>query len=291
MKEYSSNSLNDELDLKDLFQAFWIRKNLIILITFTSAIFSVFFALSLPNIYTSSALLAPTSPNESLESKIGVSSIAGITGLNLPQNYVKKSTEAIERIKSYDFFVEEFLPNIMYENLVAVRRWDRNTNKILYDENLFDQNTNKWNEHNGKSLKPSSQTAYKVYRQIFYIAEKWMNLIIKSINDYMRDLDKKVAQNSIDYLNKTFLETSLTEIKDVVSRLIETQIQTLTLAEANKDYIFKPLASPIAPERKSKPSRATTCITITMLGFVFSLLLSAFLHYKNISMASNPKKT
>ena len=198
----------------------------------------------------------------------------------------------------------------MYENLVAVRRWDRNTNKILYDENLFDQNTNKWNEHNGKSLKPSSQTAYKVYRQILnisedklsalvsmsiehkspYIAEKWMNLIIKSINDYMRDLDKKVAQNSIDYLNKTFLETSLTEIKDVVSRLIETQIQTLTLAEANKDYIFKPLASPIAPERKSKPSRATTCITITMLGFVFSLLLSAFLHYKNISMASNPKK-
>ena len=255
--------------------------------------------------------MAPTSPNESLESKIGVSSIAGITGLNLPQNYVKKSTEAIERIKSYDFFVEEFLPNIMYENLVAVRRWDRNTNKILYDENLFDQNTNKWNEHNGKSLKPSSQTAYKVYRQILnisedklsalvsmsiehkspYIAEKWMNLIIKSINDYMRDLDKKVAQNSIDYLNKTFLETSLTEIKDVVSRLIETQIQTLTLAEANKDYIFKPLASPIAPERKSKPSRATTCITITMLGFVFSLLLSAFLHYKNISMASNPKKT
>ena len=58
--------------------------------------FQFFFALSLPNIYTSSALLAPTSPNESLESKIGVSSIAGITGLNLPQNYVKKSTEAIE---------------------------------------------------------------------------------------------------------------------------------------------------------------------------------------------------
>ena len=178
MKEYSSNSLNDELDLKDLFQAFWIRKNLIILITFTSAIFSVFFALSLPNIYTSSALLAPTSPNESLESKIGVSSIAGITGLNLPQNYVKKSTEAIERIKSYDFFVEEFLPNIMYENLVAVRRWDRNTNKILYDENLFDQNTNKWNEHNGKSLKPSSQTAYKVYRQILNISEDKLSALV-----------------------------------------------------------------------------------------------------------------
>ena len=214
--ERISEHLNDELDLKDLFQAFGQGKSNYFNNIY-KCIFSVFFALSLPNIYTSSALLAPTSPNESLESKIGVSSIAGITGLNLPQNYVKKSTEAIERIKSYDFFVEEFLPNIMYENLVAVRRWDRNTNKILYDENLFDQNTNKWNEHNGKSLKPSSQTAYKVYRQILnisedklsalvsmsivhkspYIAEKWMNLIIKSINDYMRDLDKKVAQTPL----------------------------------------------------------------------------------------------
>ena len=65
-----------------------------------------------------------------------------------------------------------------------------------------------------------------------------------------------------------------------MSSLIQDQVQVLMLAEAADDYVFKPLVSPIAPEKKSKPSRALICILGTFIGFMISIMLSLFLHFK-----------
>ena len=55
------------------------------------------------------ALLAPTGEEETLGKKLGgYSSLAGIAGINISSERGSKSKEAIERIKSYDFFIEEF---------------------------------------------------------------------------------------------------------------------------------------------------------------------------------------
>ena len=52
---------DDEIDLLELFQVLWSGKWLISTITGFAAGLSVVVALSLPNIYTGSALLAPAS--------------------------------------------------------------------------------------------------------------------------------------------------------------------------------------------------------------------------------------
>ena len=68
-----------EIDLKELFLILWNKKILISIITTIAAILSVLYALSLPNIYSSHALLAPSNPNESLTSKLGAySALAGM---------------------------------------------------------------------------------------------------------------------------------------------------------------------------------------------------------------------
>ena len=64
-----------------------------------------------------------------------------------------------------------------------------------------------------------------------------------------------------------------------MSSLIQDQVQVLMLAEASDDYVFKPIVSPIAPEKKSKPSRALICILGTIIGFMISITLSLYLHY------------
>ena len=51
--------LDDEIDLKELFLVLWRSKWLISSLTTLAAATSVIYALSLPNIYTASALLAP----------------------------------------------------------------------------------------------------------------------------------------------------------------------------------------------------------------------------------------
>ena len=306
MKIENQQNLDDEINLKELFSIFWNQKLLITSITTLAAIASVLYALSLPNIYLSSALLAPTSSEDSLSSKLGgYSSLAGLAGISLPSDSGGKSTEAIERIKSYDFFIDQFIPNIKLENLVAANNWDQGTNNIDYDNKIFNKIDNKWTR-DSKTLpaKPSTQEAYEVYRDILSISEskktsfvsisirhvsplisqKWLKLIINNINNHMRELDKNLAINSIDFLNIRAQEATLSEIKVVISQLVQSQMQTLTLAESNKDYVYKILSSPIAPEKKLEPSRALICILGTLLGGMFGVFLSLFLHY------FNPKK-
>ena len=119
-KETQDFEFDDEVDFKEIFLALWNRKILITSITTIAAIVSVLYALSLPNIYTSNAVLAPASAEDSFSSKLGgYSALAGMAGISLPSDNGSKTPEAIERIKSYDFFVNEFLPNIKFENLIV----------------------------------------------------------------------------------------------------------------------------------------------------------------------------
>ena len=283
------NKDNNEIDLVNLFWIIWNKKFLILCITIFFATISVTYSLLLPNIYTSSALLANTSKEESLSGNLAnYSSLAGMAGINLSSGSSDKSIEAIERIKSYDFFIEQFLPNIEFQNLVAADSWSQEINEINYNQKIFNKNNGKWVEDN----KPSYQEAYEVYSEILdiskskatsftrikvehispVVAKKWTNLIVKKINSHMRMLDKGISESSINYLTKEYNKSNLSEIKQAMSKLMQNEIQTLMLIEVTDDYIFNIISSPIAPEKKSKPSRAIICVLGTFLGLIISIL-------------------
>ena len=67
----ATEAFDDEIDLKELFLVLWNGKLVITLITGFAAVCAVLFALSLPNIYESKALLAPK----------GESGAGGLAGL------------------------------------------------------------------------------------------------------------------------------------------------------------------------------------------------------------------
>ena len=93
------------IDFSDMFSALYKRKVLIAISTISAGILSIFFALSLPNIYKSTSTLAPSSTNESLSGQISsLSPVASLVGVNLPVGEIPKTYEAIERIKSFEFF-------------------------------------------------------------------------------------------------------------------------------------------------------------------------------------------
>jgi LPS O-antigen subunit length determinant protein (WzzB/FepE family) len=298
------NNKNEDLDLILFIKILWLKKFLIISVTLFSAIFSVFYALSIPNVYTSSSLLVPAGEQDSLSSKLGsLSGLAGLAGVSLPKSS-DKTPEALSRINSYDFFINEFLPYINLEDLMAVKSWDYQSNQITYNNKLYDSGKSKWvrKVKSPRKPKPSKQEAYKIYKEIINtsqdpktsfvnisishqspnIAKAWLDIIIKNINLHMKELDKILAENSINFLNETAINTSKSQIKVVISKLLEEQIQDLMLAEATDDYAFKPITSPIAPERKSKPSRPVICIFITMLGGLLSIIIAMCSHYYSI---------
>ena len=159
---------DDEIDFKELFLVIWNKKIFIGAITSIAAILSVIYALNLSNIYTSKALLAPASQEDSMSSKIGsFSAIASISGIPLPSGTGSKSQEAIERIKSFEFFSTYFLPNINLEDIMATKEWIPEDNILIYDSNVFNEVTGKW----VKKIDPSAQQAYEVYQQTMSVTE------------------------------------------------------------------------------------------------------------------------
>ncbi len=298
-------NINDPIDLnvKELFTILWNKKILIASVTLTFALISVVYSLTLPNIYKSTALLAPATSNDNLSSQLSsYSSLAGLAGISVPSGEVTKSQEAIQRMRSFEFFSKFFLPNIQLENLLAVKEWLPEQNTILYNEKKFNSKESRWVRKVNYPLKviPSDQEAFKRYLKLVnisedkktsfvsvsvkhqspFISKKWVEIIVLNINESMRDEDKRVAQNSINYLSESSKTTNFQSVRDAMSNLLENQLQTLMLASSNDDYVYKIIDSPIVAEQKIEPSRAVICILGTFLGFIFGILVVLFLHMR-----------
>ncbi|MAV80426.1 MAG: LPS O-antigen length regulator [Flavobacteriales bacterium] len=298
-----SKEFENNINLKELFLTFWRKKFFILLFTSFFALSSIIIALSIPNVYKSQALLAPSSNEESLTSKlVGLSTFASVGGFSIPSNEATKTQEAIARINSFEFFSDYFLPNIKLEDIMATEKWIAEKDKLVYDKNKFDVTTKTWvkNDPEIDDPTPSAQDAYKVYKLIMSVvqesdttfiklsvehhspkvAQSWVDLIIYQINESMRKIDAENAQKSISFLNESFSQTNVQSIKEVHAKLLEEQIQALMLSESNKYYVLKILDSPIVPENKSKPNRAMICVVITLLGGFISLMIVLLQNYK-----------
>ena len=301
MSENIDDYNNDEIDLKELFSVLWNKKYLVISITSAFTIASIITAFLLPSIYTSKSILIEVNQNNnSMSDSLGsLSSLASLGGLNLPGESASKSTEAIERIKSFQFFSQYFLPNIKLENLMAVKRWDPSKNELIYDKSMFDPITKVWKSRKNRSAKPSEQEAFLAYREILSvsqsketlfvtikidhfspnIAKRWVEIIIENINESMREDDKRRAENAVAFLNETIASTNTKSLKDATSNLLESQMQILMMSASDKAYVFKILDAPIAPELRSWPKRTFLVIIGTILGGIISVLIILVSHY------------
>ena len=96
-----------ELDFIKIFQILWKNKIHIVLFTFCFGIFSIFYALSLKNIYQSEAVLSLSSSSGSSLSRLAqnYSGLANLAGINLPDigGDGDGMNEGIETIKSLNF--------------------------------------------------------------------------------------------------------------------------------------------------------------------------------------------
>ena len=297
---------DEEIDLSELLFIIWDKKIFIGAMTSLAAIISLIYALNLPDIYTSKSLLAPSTKEDSLSSKLGsISSIASFGGISLPSGSGSKSDEALERIKSFEFFSNYFLPYIKLENIIATKKWIPQANTLVYDEKLFNSTTSKWirNVSYPKKVIPSAQEAFEHYKKIVSVSEdnktsfitisvdhyspevakKWLDIIIYQINESMRKVDSDNSQKAISFLNETVQSTTNQSLREAIVKLLENQTQILMLTNSNKYYVLKIIDSPIIPENKSKPSRALICILGILFGSIFSIVTVLIYHFGRLS--------
>jgi hypothetical protein len=298
------NDFDDEIDLIKLFYVLLDGKWIIISMTSFISIIGVIFSLQLPNIYESKALLVPVNPSNSIARSIGnYGSLAGLAGINLsPVSDGGNSAKAIKKISSLSFFENNIMPNIYLPDLMAVKSWNSETNTLVFDENIYDLNTNAWiRDYSFPSqLMPSAQESFKVFKskhltfsmdkrsgfstlsikhQSPFVAKQWAELIVNEVNNFYRTKDRLESEKAASYLNQQISMTGLSEIKQVLALLLQEETKKLTLIEANQFYVFEYIDPPAVMELKSEPKRSTICILIALVGGMLSILLVLIRHY------------
>lgn len=303
MKYEDDKEYNDDIDLVELFLALWEKKFLIIFITALTSIYGVYYSLSLPNKYTSQVILASASNNSSASNLSQYAGIANLAGISLPSgNGSDDLSVGIEIIKSYNFYENFVKNNNLLIPLVAANGWDEASNKLSYDNELYDSINNKWVSNMKYSIDgmPSYQFAHRIFltdqfniskdpKTNFisisfehyspFISKNVLELLVKEINNIKRMNDIDLAERSIIFLEKEIQGTQLSEVRSGLNHLIQSQIETIMLANAKPEYLFKIASPPIAPELKSGPNRAFICILSFMFGFILSVSSVLLNHY------------
>lgn len=286
---------DDEIDLRELFIALWRGKWFIIAVTLLSAIFAVFYSLSLPNIYKSDAIIVPVDTQSSIGMSGQLGGLAALAGVNIGGGKADRTAVALEVLKSRDFIGRFIERHDLFSSIMAVEKWDQGNNKLIFNPTIYIEANNEWVRQavSPFNSKPSRLEAYDVFSKSFSVsqdrtsgiikvgfehlspfeAHRILELLLRDINDEMRKRDLAESKRSIEYLNAELTKTNLSEARAMLFSLVEEQTKKLMLANIRHEYAFNIVDPAVVPERKSKPSRAIICIVIVSLCILLSILI------------------
>jgi uncharacterized protein involved in exopolysaccharide biosynthesis len=302
--EHHSDYADDEIDLRELFGVLWDGKWWIAGISAIASIIAVVFALSLPNIYKSEALLAPASSSSGglggLAKQYG--GLASLAGISLPGGGSHDKTAlSLEVMKSRRFIAEFIEHHDLLVPLMASSGWDQSTGDLIIDNEIYETTAKKWvrDVPPPKRPVPSLQEAYEEFEELLSItgdqkggfisisikhyspvvAQQWVVWLIEDINNTLREQDVSEAERSIAYLKQQVEATLLTDMQSMFFDLIQSQTETIMLANVREEYAFKTIDPAVVPEKKSEPKRALICALGALLGGMLAVFWVLVTHY------------
>ncbi len=300
----SANTYDNEIDLRELFGVLWSGKVKIIVVTAIFAVVSVFYALSVPNQYKATALLAPAQSNGGgLSTVLGqLGGLASLAGVSIDDGESSESQIAQEIMKSWSF-VESFIAdNDLSVEVFAVEGWSKDSGQLQIDDDVYDTTQQIWlieDDDTDELRPPTSWELFERFQEMLSVSENkksglvsvsieyysprvakdWLDMYVSSINEHMQSRQVAKVSNNIDYLEAQIDKTSIAEMREVFYTIVEEQIKNKMVAEASPDYAFVEVSPSMVPEEKSQPKRALICILGTILGGMLSVLLVLVTHY------------
>ena len=295
---------DDGIDLRELFMVLWAGKIKIIAITALFAIASVIYALSVPNQYKATALLAPAqSSGGGLSGALGqLGGLASLAGVSIGGGESSEAQIAQEIMKSWNFIESFIADNDLAVEVFAAEGWSKVSNTLKIDDDVYDVEKNEWlieDDDTGELRPPSSWKLFEKFSEqlavsedkksglvsvsIEYyspqIAKQWIDMYVSAVNAHMQQRQVAKVTNNINYLQAQIEKTSIAEMREVFYTIIEEQTKNKMVAEASPEYAFVAVSPSMVPEEKSQPKRALICMLGTLLGGMLSVLLVLIMHY------------
>lgn len=290
------NQSNVDISVKFILESLIKEKIILFSTLFLFSAVSVLYALSLPNIYRSTAVIIPIEKAEQASALRSLSGIASIAGAQIPSSG-SRANEAYNLLYSQSLFKDFLLvSDDILPTMFGVEEWVAKENKIIFDPEIYIKESNTWTREVSfpKKPKPSEVEAHLLFHSLFltismdevseyitlhidhqspYLAQYYLESLIFVLNKYLRDTDREIARRAVEYLNIEISKTNIPEIKNATSQLIKSNIEKLMLSEIREEYLFRTIEKPTFSEFKFKPRRSLICF----IGFFAGLFLAIIL--------------
>lgn len=288
---------DEEIDIRDVIATIWDGKWIVFLAIFIFATAGIGYSLWSPEIYRSSVLVAPAQQeSSSLRNLAGqFGGLASLAGINLGDSDSNQIVIAKEVLQSRAFLTDFFRRHELEVPLMGVERWNEATGEWIYDLDRYNPNSGEWLlDSDGESYKPSAWDLVKEFKEnnlnvaeskesgLITIsvkhysplaAQKWADLLVRDINEHMRNRDILEAEARIKYLEAKLDETNIAGMQQVFYQLIENETRTVMLANAQEEYVFQTIDPAVVPEEKTEPQRVLISVGASVLGAVIGVLI------------------
>lgn len=300
----------DRVFLSEIAQRLWHDKSFIAGAMLISAILASIYALQIPNKYQASILLRP----QGAQNEIGglarqYGGLANLAGINLASTEGSTKTAlALEVISSKRFSYDFATRHSMLPKLFAAESWAWETQILHLDPEIYDDEKNKWVRQVDFPRKPlpSPEELHELWGKILSIkedkktgfikisathispifAKELLELLITDINETLRAQDLNESKRAISYLNEQIKQTNISEIRELLTDLLRSNMEAQMMATVEPNYIFSIIDPPTVPEQKSEPIRALFFILGALIGLFTASSISILFFIKRHAGAS-----
>ncbi len=256
---------NDEIDLIAFLQVLWERKYVIVFITVLFGLASIYIAITATPIYRADVVVAKVSDANltgagSLASQFG--GLGRLVGMNFGQGGSGREAQAVLESRR---LVEEFIRR--NDILKELSPDDGDPLTLWGTVEQFRELTLTIREDATEGI-----TTVSINWTDPAIAARWANEFVALANELIRTRAREESERNIEYLNKQIEQTKEVELQRVMYNLIETETQTLMLANARTEYAFTVVDPAVAPEDRTSPRRKLIVLSGGALGLFFGVL-------------------
>lgn len=293
-----NNNLNsayieeDEIDLRELWQTILKGKKVIALITIVVTTLTLVYALKLPNVYTSKAILIPSAEDSGV-SLGGLGGLAAMAGVSIGGGGSMTPDVAFNSLLNNYEFMKSFVVKNKIDEYYTNPNIDENYVFALGYRGLHDVfKSNKYED------KEQSEIIYNIVEDIkknFSISSDKKTALItvsysdsdrtyppKIINDFLKDASKYLVENNLRIINNKlgYFETELRKaegfemrqsLSAMISQILEEKIMMQSKTYYQCDVLTLPSEAYIRD--KTKPKRGL----ILVVAFITSIILGIFL--------------
>ncbi len=294
MKEIETNLIEeDEIDLRELFVT--IKKHIkkIFLFVFLVVSLTLFYVITLPNIYKSDVVLSPQGDSTKSIGG-GLSSLAALAGVNLnskssgidPFTMMQTTLGNYEfnkyMIEKYDLYEKIKNPkNLVYPFGLDIFSEDKREKNLSQEEKVFRTSKELKDIISISQDKKTNLITLSANSPDRFFAKELVDIYLKEIISYVKKNDMKDLDEQIRFYKSELNSVKDVALKEQLSKSLSSLLQKRVFSKANEYYFVSKLTNSRVAyiKEKVKPKRALILVVSFVTSFILAIFLVFFLEF------------